>query len=62
MLMKDFLFNVVRTPELLKIGYEVVLDKLRQENCRLQTRELLVEGSFEYVTVLTQNVYQRLWP
>jgi|JI6StandDraft_1071083.scaffolds.fasta_scaffold20158_8 predicted kinase len=61
MLMKDFLQNVVRTPDLLRLGYQVVLDKLKHENYRRQTLELLVEGSFEYVTVLTQNVYQQLW-
>jgi len=40
------------------MGYEVVLDKFKHENYRRQTLELLLDGSFEYVTVLTQNVYQ----
>lgn len=35
--MRDFLENVVRTPDLLRIGYEVVLDKLHRETNRRQT-------------------------
>jgi hypothetical protein len=37
MLMKEFLMNMVSTPDMLRMGYQIVLDKLRFDNFRQQT-------------------------
>lgn len=59
--MKEFYTQIASTPELLKIGFQVINEKLQSEDCRQQTLQIILEGSYEFTLVLVQNVYPEVW-